>query len=118
MSHTNVLRFCDFAHGAHKDLQVALKQCSLFDLILVFMISANVLHGPDKDDMRFHQIRDAMRVAYTTLNERTPIFADLAPGIHEDLRNAGHTFPNEDPLEVEVWRYGERTEPFTKKGTA
>ena len=112
----NVSKFGDFGHGAHKDVQVALRSAALFDYALVFMVSANVLHGPFSDDQRFHQIRDAMKLAYRDLSEETPLFADLAPLIHAELKAGGHEFPNEQSNLRETWEYCRSQDPFSRKG--
>ena len=98
----NVSKIADFAHGAHKDVQVALRECSLSDFNLVAMISSNVVHGPDKGDYRFHQMRDAMRQAYAQLDHRTPLFAEQAAAIHSQVSSKGHDWPDEADLEKEV----------------
>ena len=58
-----LVKWPDFFHGGHKDLQVALKDIGWWDWLLLFMINANVNHGPSKDDQRHHQVRDSMRAA-------------------------------------------------------
>ena len=44
----NLRKYFDGSHGGHKDLQVALREQGLFDSILVLIIHAYVLHGPDR----------------------------------------------------------------------
>lgn len=111
----NISRFADFGHGAHKDMGLSLKAIGLWDFVLTAMISANVLHGPHQDDWRYTQIRDSMKQAYSTLSEKTPLFAELAPAIHSELANAGHQWSGELPLDTEVWNHCKARDPFTNK---
>ena len=98
----NITRNWDYSHGCNKDLHLALRETKLFDFILLFMVSANVLHGPDKDDQRWHEVRDAMRVAYKTLDHTTPLFAAQAMEIHSALKLEGFDFEGKY-IEKECW---------------
>ena len=80
------------------------------------MISANAMHGPDRDDMRYHQVRDAMRGAYKHLDEKTPAFASAAAKIYDDLKRTRHEWAGEKRIETEVWEYCKSQESFTSKG--
>ena len=112
--HVNITRMADFSHGGHKDLQIALGAACLKDWNHVAMISANVPHGPDKDDLRFHQLRSAMATAYETRDETTPVFAEFAADIHATMKKHGHAFPNEQSLEKEAWDLCKSTDRFTR----
>ena len=91
----SVSRFGDFGHGAHEDAQVALRGAALLDYALVYVARTNVLRGPLSDDQRFHQIIDALKLAYRDFSEDTPLFAELAQLIHAEVRAGGHPLPNE-----------------------
>ena len=95
---------------------MALRSAALFVYALVFIFSANVLHGPFSDDQRFHQICDAMKMAYRDLDEGTPLFADLAPLIHTEPKAGGHEFPNEQSMSRETWESCRSQDPFSRKG--
>lgn len=112
----NCSLFFDFSHGGHKDLQAALRACHLMDFILLYMVSANLMHGPNKDDARFNQARACMKKAYAELDESTPLFAAVVPAIADELMREGVTFPKDTPLEQEVWDHLKGSDTFARKG--
>ena len=112
----NIRKHGDWSHGGHKDLQVALNAEGLFDFILVFMISANVLHGPDKDDMRNHQLRDARASAYRRLGPSTPLFQWQCSDIHQELVAEGVEFDGNFSLDHEVYNHCRVESPYATKG--
>ena len=102
--------------GANLDLKGSWNEIGLWDFVLLFMIHANVPHGPDSDDLRHHQLRSAMQQAYHNLDESTPLFASVASDIHAQLRDSGHSWPGDDNAAKEVWSYCKSQDPCSNKG--
>lgn len=112
----NFHRYCDFSHGVHKDLQVGLKSAGLWNYTLLVMIHTNLLHGPCKDDQRYHQVRDAMKAAYRCLDHTNPLFASLVPSMFDELKAGGIELPGVDAPEKEIWCHLAKADPFSRKG--
>ena len=114
----SVTHWSDLAHGANKDLQLAVKRAGLGDWLIVFAIHANLLHGPQqKDDTRYRQMKEAMREAYTCLDENTPLFQEHALAAKLDIDNwGGVSFLGEKPPDTEVWEFAKKKELMTRKG--
>lgn len=108
--------FFDFSHDGHNDLQAALRSCHLMDFILLCMVSANLMHGPNKDDARFNQVRACVKKAYSELDESTPLFAAAVPVVADELMREGVTFPEEALLEQEVWDHPQELGHVREKG--
>ena len=100
----NVCMIGDPSHGAHRDLDLALKGANLWKLWVSMMISWNLHHGPDRDDIRYHQVREAMQTMLASDSPHTStLFAEFCPRIQKDLQSSGVTLPGEQSLEKEIW---------------
>ena len=114
-SHCNSIKMPDFSHGGHKDFQCAVKDIGLWDWLLPFMIPANANHGPNRDDQRRQELRDAMSLAYQRVTENTPMFSEQAIYIHEKLTNARFEFPHVLSPQREACEACEEAFHFSKK---
>jgi len=102
----NVDQHPDFSHGANRDQIMMLKTVGLYQLWLLLVVSWNLPHGPDRDDMRFHQLREATEHLFeTTTPGSCPLFLGHSHEMVRELRDAGVDFPGEAGVEQELWNY-------------
>ena len=111
-----MLKLPDWSHGGNKDLQVGVKMVGWWDWLLLWLISANVNHGPDKDDQRYHEMGDGMKVAYAEITEHNPVFQSHQPEIYEELVANGYQFPREQSEARETFEACAAIAPYGKKG--
>ena len=94
---------------------MSLKWIDQFDFAICYMIHANLVHGPRKDNQRFHQIRDMMHGVYNDLDHTTPLFQSNAGGIRGELADLGVEFPNVKSSSEESWDVCKAEDATTKK---
>lgn len=111
----NAAPIWDFGHGAHKDLDVALKAVGKWIFWLMRCLDLNLLHGPDDDDWWWTRVQDFMREwdkKHTETNDA--IFQYCAPRMHEQLQSVGIVF--EDSSDAGLRRFCTDRQNFKKKG--
>ncbi|CAK0876142.1 unnamed protein product, partial [Prorocentrum cordatum] len=102
----NMLRFPDPSHGANRSIDHAINKTQLRGMWMLMMISFSLPHGPDQDDLRHLQLREAMTYCFNRLSPSTcPLFMELAPYMIQDLNRVGDRLPGVDSPEVELWEY-------------
>ena len=71
----NIHEWPDPPHGCNCDLHGALKMCGLFGFWVCLMIYFNLIYGPDKDNLRKHQLSEALESCYANNSpSTTPLF--------------------------------------------
>lgn len=107
----------DGAHGANRSMVCALKTTGLYPLILLWIISCNLLHGPGREDYRCAQLRDHMQ---ELLKQPTPVdvplFQALAPRIIAAFEDSGADFVSGVSEELQAWRMLPERQAFLKEG--
>jgi hypothetical protein len=98
----NVWQWPDASHGVNRDIDLSLKHCHLFGFWLCMLISWNLPFGPDKDDMRYCQLRAAMQAYFKHNTPRTAVlFQELAPLIIQEHEQSGVAYPGIEDVDVE-----------------
>lgn len=113
----NVVQWADPSHGCNRDEDQALKSAGLFQLWLLLLVSWNMVYGPDDDNLRLHQLREAMESCFKKHTPRScPLFLELAPEMLKNLEEHGVQFSGEEDAETELWKWLEKRQKFVKAG--
>lgn len=110
----NLEQWWYFSHGGWRDIIGALKLVGNWAHMLIALISYNVPCGPWSDDIRFHQVRQAMEDQFASENpSQCPLFlsmqdAMINDGDHYDVLSC------ERP-EHELWRRCQEYSPWLRK---
>lgn len=114
---TNIEMLPDHAHGANRSVICALKSAGLYGLTLLWLVHVNLLHGPDKEDYRYHQCREHLRELYSSSTAaETPLFLFLASRIITAMKHLGFDFVSGQPLEQQAWQFLSERAAFLKEG--
>ena len=95
-----------------------MKGVGAFNFVLLYLITLNLEHGPDAEEMRYWQLRECMAACFKNLSpEECPLFEDMAPQMVLELE-AGDvvTFPRVDRVENELWDWMKGRASFAKLG--
>jgi hypothetical protein len=113
----NLWQWPDPSHGVNRDIDLALKHCNLYHFWLLMLVSWNLPFGPDKDDLRYHQLRDAMKSYFKKNTARTAVlFQELCPHIIDEHMKAGVSYPGSQDVDLECWDYIASRQFFAKVG--
>lgn len=83
--------FCDTSHAVHNDVDRAIADVGLRPLMLLMVCSLNLPFGPQKEDIRYLQIKYHMKQCFTKNNASTqPLFQSLAGKVIESIAASGH----------------------------
>lgn len=90
----NVSAHYDPSHGLWRDILAAIRECGMFQWVLIAMVCINLAHGPEGTDLRYTQLRDSMSHCLRThSDESCVLFQEYLPDIAEELQ--GH-IPEDD----------------------
>lgn len=107
----------DGAHGANRSMVCALKASGLFGLILLWVVSVNLLHGPDREDYRYAQLREHMQLLFERPDPTgVPLFISMAPRIIASLKSTGAEFVSGTSEELQAWQMLRERASFLKEG--
>lgn len=113
----NVCCIPDAAHGVHKDFDGALRAINKNQFWLLYVISLNLPHGPDKEESRHLQLQETVD---SLLEQHCPqscaLFGEFCGRIHRELKDAGIEFAGERSIEEEVWQYMKDRQRCRRKG--
>jgi hypothetical protein len=113
----NVWQWPDPSHGANRDFDLTLSDCRLKQFWLLMLISWNLPFGPDRDDQRYLQMRDAMKSYFRRYTKDDAVlFRELAASIISQHSKAGIMYPGEEESMTECWKYLEKRAHFAKVG--
>lgn len=113
----NVWQWPDFSHGVNRDIDLTLKHCNLFGFWLCMLISWNLPFGPDRDDLRYCQIRAAMTAYFKHNTSRSAVlFQEMAPMIIQEHEQAGIAYPGDGPVDELCWKFLSSRQHFAKVG--
>lgn len=113
----NASRFADPSHGCARDNWVVLKGCGLYQYFLLMCVSFNLPYGRDKDDSRWHQIRDAVQALKASHDCKSSVLFQERVGVmYNELVEGGVQFDGEGPRDEEVWNFWAKRESFQAKG--
>ena len=81
------------------------------------MISWNLFFGPDKEEFRYHQMKQHLQHLYSTATPATtPLFVELAPRIIEAMVRLNYEFSSDSPKEDQAWKWLAQRAAFLKTG--
>lgn len=96
----------DVSHGVHNDVKLALSATGLYGFFIVAVCAFNLPWGPDRDEFRYQQIREAVIKMHSNRQPwQMPIFQAMAPKLLQDLRRQGVELPHIESEEAELWQY-------------
>lgn len=96
----------DVTHGGNRDVINMLHDCNIFQLWLLCVISMNLPFGPDKDEQRAAQLREALEHAVSSSTPASsPLFQAHAGEMIEELRLQGIDPDPNTPPEEFLWRF-------------
>lgn len=107
----------DGSHAAHRDMVMLLRRMDLYPFWVFMLVSWNLPHGPFQDDLRYAQLRQAMKDVYEKCSpHENVLYQEFFPIIARDFAAAGIELPGvEDPL-LEVWALLKEREAMRGKG--
>lgn len=103
-------------HHSNRDVINSLKSTNLFSFWLCMLISWNVPFGPNRDDMRFDELRRTLRGVISKPYQENLIFLSMVRRLAECFVRNGHVFSASEPLEPQVWAKLEERKWFVKEG--
>lgn len=81
----NMEALWDASHGGWRDFQRMIRDSSLMCYWLIFLVVANVGHGPFLEDSRFNGMQEAMRECWSTFSSsRCALFGEYARNIGDE----------------------------------
>ena len=81
------------------------------------LVSWNLPHRPEDDDLRVNQIRTTMSSYYRNTDPSdSPLYLHLMPRIRQELIDQGVEFLGTASPETEVWKLLASRDPFRRKG--
>lgn len=96
----------DVSHGGNRDVINMLHETNLFQLWLLWVISMNLPYGPDRDDQRGAQIREALQHALQDNSPATsPLFMAHSSEMLDELRCRGVDTHGTHGEEQFVWDF-------------
>ena len=104
------------SHNANRDNIGALRESSLYSFWLCCLISWNVPFGPNKDDMRYSELREHLRLTISQGPHENLLFQHDVRQLAACYRRNGHVFNNEASLEEQVWKKLKERQWFVKSG--
>lgn len=91
--------------------------CHLFGFWLCMLVSWNVPFGPDREDLRYHELRDCLKVYFSRKTPKSAVlFQELAPKIIAEHEASGVTYPGLAPVDEECWQFLSARQFFAKVG--
>lgn len=112
----NVTCMWDPCHGAHRDVMKMWRDAGLFSFVLLALMAMNLPHGPDETDMRFMQVRQAMKECFDVHRASScELFLGLVPELASSLASEVEVGESES-LEDALWRWLSNLSYFARKG--
>jgi hypothetical protein len=114
----NLWEWPDPSHCLCRDWDDLLRQLGLWDFLLLKLIDWNALHGDNKDESRYNQLREALSTIYNKYTAASmPLFRELAPAMITQLE-AGDIiiFPRIRPVEEELFEFLQSRAKFLRIG--
>lgn len=94
------------AHGLHNDIKLSLSGCQLYGYWITMICAFNLPWGPEKDELRFQQVREACVALHRGRHpHELPMFLAFAKDIQADLLASGIELPGARPEEQEVFSH-------------
>lgn len=113
----NIWQWGDPSHGANRDLDMSLRHNNLWQYWLLMLISFNLPFGPDRDDYRYHQMRDAMKAYFATHCARDAyLYQSLSASIIAEHERAGVQYQGLQAPDEECWAFLAEMQHFAKVG--
>ena len=112
----NSTQWNDFSHGSTCDFFLMLKVVAgLYNFWCLMLLDLNCCHGPQEDQYRFMQIRDAMTWLYDHSHpHEQPLFQMWAPDMIEQLTEIGVHFDTDGDVQQQLWDYLREREKWVK----
>ena len=108
--------FPDQSHQGNRAVYNCLKSVGLYGLVLLYVVSCNVPHGPDCEDLRVRQIKEHCNWIYLSANpEDVELFIQYLDKLVAALKAMGVEFSG-DNIAREVWDYMSSRQLFAKQG--
>ena len=113
----NVTLWPDADHGCQRSTVETLQSAQLFDFLILMMVTFNLPHGPDNNDVRWNQILGVEDALAQRHNARSCVLfqAHVVDMINE-LRETGTELPGEKDADLEVWDLWLRRRRLRNKG--
>ena len=113
-----VERMPDQSHINNRVVYNSLKEVGLYPLVLLLVVGWNLLHGPDKEDTRWHQVREGLGDMYARSQwYDVPLFVSMAPRIIASLRQMGVDFGPAEAPEAVAWSWMRKRAAFLRQGS-
>lgn len=97
----------DHSHSIHNDVNNSIDAVGLRPLVLLFLVSVNVPHGPIRDGWRLQQIKECLGRCYdSNTPETTPLFMSMAAHLIEAFEKQGFEWATDlekKSKEQQVW---------------
>ena len=107
----------DPSHLANRSVFQCLEAIGLHSLVLVGMVSWNLMFGPDKEDMRYRQLKEHLDWLYENSEpSQVPLFQHLAGYIIDAMLALGYSFTDMANADVEAWDYMRERSRFRRQG--
>lgn len=114
--HLNLDLAGDPNHHSNRDVINSLKSSKLFSFWLCMLISWNVPFGPNKDDLRFDELRATLRGVLAQPYQENVLFMAMANRLGDAFSRNGHVFSASEPLEPQIWEKLKEREWFVREG--
>lgn len=89
--HLNFEILPDQSHANNRSVYNTLKSVGVWPLMLLYVISMNLPHGPDREDWRHNQIKQHLVDLYQNYQpDEVPLFEAMAPDIIDAMKKNGH----------------------------
>ena len=109
--------FPDQSHQENRAVYNMLRGVGLYGLVLLYVVSCNVPHGPDCEDLRYRQIKEHTTWLYKNAKpEQVELFMQCLPKLVAALKAMGVEFSS-DNIAQQVWDFMSNRQVFAKQGS-